>query len=332
MIKNTNPHRPGLTAIAVVMALSSTSALAQVTLPADPAAPALPSVTSAAPAVQAPAAPAPVQTVQSIPATPVLPDLPVDAAAPAPKAAAPVSHRMATRAETPKVSPPAEARAVPAAPAAIADAAPAPVQPAVTPVDAAPAPMATTPVVTPVETAAPMPANDTGNPDYAAWALLGGGTFLVMSGAAFALTRRPKRRDEEAAYRADEASATVAIVAVHPAPLPAAMVREKVAPAPVRAEPALTRDYADATPDARRNALEALVAEAPSEANPFHSRRNRLRRADFLLRTGQAEPRQGEYAVTEESAAATAAQKDRWSEMRFQGGQKARINWRPFRN
>lgn len=355
MTNKNAPYRPGLAAIAAVLALSSTPVIAQVALPADPAAPA-PAAPAPAPAMTpAPAEPqAPVQTVQSVPATPALPDIPVNDTT---SAKAP-AHTTVARTEAPSAprrSAVTEQR--PAAPAPAAKVAEPNVAPIVTPAPERAAPPTSERQITPTDTArtttpenaapATVARDGADGSNYAGWAVLGGGLLLVAGGAAFALSRRPKRRDEVVEY--DTADA----VAVHPAPLPAApamamreprhdLVPPRAAPASVVASTAmkqrqpqpvaLDRDYAEMPADDRRTALEAMVAEAPSDANPFHSRRNRLRRASFLLRTGQAAPRQGEYVVTEDRVPeAAAASTDRWSEMRFQGRQKTNISWRPAR-
>ncbi|MCE7797904.1 hypothetical protein LWE61_15240 [Sphingobium sufflavum] len=174
----------------------------------------------------------------------------------------------------------------------------------------------------------------------AGWVLLGGGLLIVAGGAAFALSRRPRRRHEEVVGydvpvapimpAARPVPATVASVVPAQAVAPPQEHFARVAPEePRRARVAsVDRVHSDASYDDRRALLEAMIAEAPSRANPFHSRRNRLRRADFLLRTGQAQPKDG-LTAAERAGVEPAMASDRWSEMRFGGAQKARISWKP---
>lgn len=189
-----------------------------------------------------------------------------------------------------------------------AEAISAPVNDAVAPVAAAPAERTTV-----------QPASASGM-DYAGWVLLGGGLLLVGGGAAFAMSRKPRRRSE--AYTAPEQTVSVEPVAAAPAPF-APVSPEPVgvrAPVTARHDPVVMRG------DTHQAALEALIAEAPSAANPFHSRRNRLRRANFLLRTGQATPTgMADTATTQEAV----TQRDRWTEMSFGGQRAARVSWRP---
>ncbi|HEX7874927.1 MAG TPA: hypothetical protein VF475_18590 [Sphingobium sp.] len=195
--------------------------------------------------------------------------------------------------------------------------------------------MTATPAPAEPQVSAQQPAAPDGA-NYANWILLGGGLLLVGGGAAFALTRRPKRRAETDTYVTTDADARV--VAAAPIVVPeralSRPVHDPVPQRPVSAsqvqrtvQPAVWQPVGD-----RRAALEAMIAEQPSEANPFHARRNRLRRADFLLRTGQAGPRQGEYRVTEERQPEPVGATDRWSEMRFRGKENTRVSWKPVTN
>lgn len=324
MIDTTTPYRPGLAAIAAVLALSSTPLMAQVALPDAPADPAASAPAPVAPAAPVQAAPvqAPVQTVQSVPVTPKLPDIAVPAESAAASAPAPRAERPAARTAV-KVSAPVERVAAAPAPAAAKPVAPKMSSETVSPAQidpVTPAPVSATKV---------QPATSGGMDDamgYAGWVLLGGGLLLVAGGATFAMTRRPKRRDE--VYADTDDMVTTSAVTPVPTFAPVAatpFVAEPVAPvaAPVVRQPVAAREVvADLPLDDRRAALEAMVAEAPSEANPFHSRRNRLRRADYLLRTGQVQP---EAAVAEETAPA----RDRWSEMSFGGKRASRFSWKP---
>ncbi len=72
-----------------------------------------------------------------------------------------------------------------------------------------------------------------------------------------------------------------------------------------------------------------MIAEEPSEANPFHSRRNRLRRADFLLRTGQVAD--SDVVTAPRTQQEPSIVSDRWSESRFGTRQNARVSWKPSR-
>lgn len=298
-----------------------------------------------------PATTAPVQTVQSLPPTaPPLPDIAVDeSAAPAPRAERTPVRSAARSAAVKATSAAPTAARITAAKQAAASEAPAPVAER-TPAEAVPPPMAQVP---PVAAPAPVaqvaqvtPAASSDGMDYAGWALIGGGLLLVAGGAAFALRRRP-RRDEEAYDEIYAASEPVEVVPAAPVPLTPAMatrpavaepkltVEDPVVETPRRAAPVMEQVQrrpvaAPVAIDDRRAALEAMIAEAPSEANPFHSRRNRLRRADFLLRTGQARPEEVLAPAPATAAEAAAPARDRWTEMSFGSKRASRINWKPL--
>jgi hypothetical protein len=178
--------------------------------------------------------------------------------------------------------------------------------------------------------------------DDADWMLLGGGLLIVAGGAAFAMRRRPSSvasRDE--VYENDRvapvvpASVSPEFVPIQFTPAMASSLNadpelplETVAEAPV-ATPA-PRPMAVIPTDDRHAALEAMVAEQPTEANPFCTRRQRLRRADYLLRTGQARPvvaGQAQPSVEQEQVSALAG--DRWSQQSFGGRRMRPINWKP---
>jgi hypothetical protein len=76
----------------------------------------------------------------------------------------------------------------------------------------------------------------------------------------------------------------------------------------------------------RHAMLEAMVAEPRSQANPFLTRGKRIRRADFLLRTGQAWPATDVAARSDQPSVLAA---DRWSETRLTGKATTRMIWRP---
>lgn len=351
MIETSTLYRPGLTAIAAVLALSSTSAMAQVALP-DVAAPApAPVAAPAAPAIES----APVQTVQSVPATPRLPDI---AVADAPAEAAPVARsqpaprqRTATTAQRVQRDPAqreavrseaarsenaaAQGNVAPAVAASAATAVPAAASPspAVTPVPTAPTTASTDETAPAQQSRAEASASE--DLGYAGWALLGGGLLIVAGGAAFAMTRRPRRRDEAVTYEVPVTATPLAPGAFAPAPAArapepvaetgAVLATQQTASRPSVAEPAQpvhARAYDD-----RHAQLEAMVAEAPSEANPFHSRRNRLRRADYLLRTGRIQDRVEPVQIAQDGTAA--ASSDRWTETRLGSRQNARVSWKP---
>ena len=338
MIDINTLHRPGLSAIAAFLALSSTPLIAQIALPADPAAAPPVAATMAAP--PAPTT-APVATVQSVPETPRLPDIAATETAAAPAtveraAREPATQRQARIAPAAKPASTGNVAREAAAPAERAGAAPsAPTMNS----DAARAGMTadqamadrTAPAAAAPESSAPVAERQADNgTGPAGWALLGGGLLLVLGGAAFALRRRPARDVENNDYAAveDGVNSFATVPAAAPAP---AMNAAPSSRAPV-AQPAMVAPRASASGD-HHDVLEAMVAEAPSEANPFRSRRNRLRRAEFLLRTGQAEARQADYgSLAQSQTQGASTRSDRWSEMRFPGEQKARVSWKPVRN
>jgi len=189
----------------------------------------------------------------------------------------------------------------------------------------APAPVATTTV---------QPASS-GGMDYAGWVLLGGGLLLVAGGATFAMTRRPRRHADDDVDATSNGSTGVIPVS---APLATAPVTPSVEPTrpaaviepqSVRAPSMARQPNLDFASDDRIAVLEAMIAEGPSEANPFHSRRNRLRRADFLLRTGRAVADVSSKSVRPEQIAPA---RDRWSQMSFGGQRATRLSWKPVTN
>ncbi len=195
MIETHTLYRPGFAAIAAVLALSSTAAMAQV---------ALPDVGAGSP-VAAPAAPpaqAPVQTVQAVSATPTLPDIAVqDAPAKAtpsrvmasPRQRADVAPVRATARVAPKVTPVATSNM-----ASEANSAP------VTPAPRAATGPKVKPIVSLNENSAPKVAPAAPRAEaqasqgmgIEAWTLLGGGLLVVAAGTALAFGRRGKRRDQ----------------------------------------------------------------------------------------------------------------------------------------
>lgn len=344
MIDTLTPYRPGLTAIAAVLALSSTPVIAQAVLP-DAAAP----TTTMSPPVAVPeAVTAPAQTVQSLPpAAPTLPDIAVTDASAAPITArpAPRSH-MVNAKTTPKLesraaSPSQNVTSNAADPvAAQATITPAPVPQASNVLLRAVTPAPVTPSTQPtVRAQSRADANALDGMGYAGWVMLGGGLLIVAGGAAFALGRRPKRHVDSVSYATPLMGVVTGVgdrmAEPHPvvvaAPVAAHVPQVKAHRSTAGAQsqgpiPEKNQGHANNANEGHRAILEVMVAEMPSEANPFHSRRNRLRRADFLLRTGQAQPQKPSFGAWQ-SHEELALVLDRWSEMSFSGKQKARVNW-----
>ncbi|MBB6122369.1 LPXTG-motif cell wall-anchored protein [Sphingobium subterraneum] len=306
------PLRPARTAIAAVLVLASTPLLAQtVPPPSEPTAPdtpppvvaTVPSAPAPAPAVVAPAAAPPVVSTVS-PSAPVQEAVAAPVERSAPRAATTPARR------TPVVErAPAEERVAspldtaPAAPLASAPA----TSPAVTPVetDLTSAPVAAEPAVQ--SDAADSP--DTG----ATVALVGGIALLAGAGAVYALRRR-KREPEFVATsaapiidpdRVSRIDATDTPLAEPTSPVverpreivapqerfafsptaPAATIAPVVSDAVVEREPQRQPQRQPLPASALANqSLEDMIAAPPSRENPFLTRKNRLRRAGFLLR------------------------------------------------
>ncbi len=157
--------------------------------------------------------------------------------------------------------------------------------PAATPVTtppAAPARAATeTPAAEPTPAAAPVEAGRSDNADQAlTWGLAGGALLLVGLAGALAFRRRRAAREidvpeEGVTLHTPEGIVTVPDSAV----MPELRAPAVAAPAPVHAAPASPL----AAADHQHGSLEAMVAAPPSAANPFLTRRNRMRRAQFLM-------------------------------------------------
>jgi len=284
--------RPALAALAAAMALSATPVVAQVaapTLPETPVASTPPAGQTPAPTVVAPVLPGqaatlPPMTVTPPPPAPAAPTVAprieaprLPEAAPAPVEAAGPAPRRAAEARPARETPRAQA---PAQPAERAEAAPpAPVEarteaPAAAPVMeqplAEPAPLT-------VAEVPPAPAEAAMSDDRALWVLGTGGAILVLGAGAFLALRRRDRREEarDIALTQDAAMA--------PAPVAAA------SPASVAFEPPAPATSVTLTPrhaSDQANQLEAMAAAPPSAENPFLSRRNRIRRAAFILEHG----------------------------------------------
>jgi hypothetical protein len=163
----------------------------------------------------------------------------------------------------------------------------------------------TQPVASPPVSSQPAIAHpaDNGFPD---WELALGGlaALVVVGGAAFALTRnrRYTAADEviEPSIIADEISAP-AVASLPSEPAPAAVPAPAPAAAyvePMTEVPAALPATSFAMPEgpvpqgaAREALVERMVDAEPDEANPFHTRKARRRRARILLQTRELDQR-----------------------------------------
>lgn len=119
----------------------------------------------------------------------------------------------------------------------------------------------------------------TGN-DALTWGLAGGALLIAGVAGALAFRRRRENGGEEGVtLHTSEGIVTVPEAAVAPEREAAVFA----ATAPFATAPATRPVLA---PDHQHDSLEAMVAAPPSAANPFLTRRNRLRRAEFLLAQG----------------------------------------------
>jgi len=263
MTRNILSVRLAGTAIAAVLAPLSSPAWAQDAASASVPPPVI---------VATPAAPAP---------TIVLPE---PTAAPAPAAepgSAPVTAEKpratstARRVEAPRSAAPAAAaspvrEAAPAAPTATVE------ETAVAPVAM---PEARSAEVSPVAVASPAPADTDGSDNSLALAGLVGLVGLGGAGA-WLLTRRRSRVIDEGFYEPEIEPETVAPAKIAE-PLPVA--------APVAAAAVMTSTSAASADLTDRQAiLEEMVAEPPSEENPFTTRKARMRRARLILQGREA--------------------------------------------
>lgn len=260
-----SPLRPGATAIAAVLALSSTPLFAQEAEPAPPL------VTPPPVVAPAPAAPAPVvaPVVQSAPApmaatpAPSISTADVAESIRADEASSTTTTRSTITRSTPvrTASPAPVARTVQAAPAVIA---PVPVPVAKT--AAPPPPMAKKDgkvVFDPQPAPAPVEADGTAD-DTLALAGFAGAAALLAAGGAYALRRRRRPEDDEV-YIADEVTLS------EPVPVPA-MAATGMAPAMAYAAPrAQEPSFPFAQPGVTQpiqSPESASVADAPATTLP----------------------------------------------------------------
>lgn len=271
--------RPAMTAIAAVLALSSTQLFAQVAPGAtEPVTQAIP-VTQSAPLV--PTASEPPAAIASDPIAPSV----EPATTTTRSSKSTTTHHAASVARPAKAAPPV-ARAAPA-PAAAALSVAGPAQTVAAP----PVPLAAVPAAPPPAVAAAPPLPTASNhmlPIAAAVGLV----LLALIGLAVVMRRRKLRREEEvaAAYEVEPA---------FEGPAPVDPLFANQAPAPIAAqstaavaEPALAGPCADAAPGSHVEA----ACEGPTHDNPSLSIKKRLKRAQFfdqreqLVAAGMAVP------------------------------------------
>lgn len=157
------------------------------------------------------------------------------------------------------------------------------------------------------------------------WGLIGGSIVLLGGAGLLAMTRRRRLREENdvvlhAALRRESPVEPV----LTPEPLAEAVpARSVITPAP--AAPA----YAMARPveGSAHGDLDAMVAAAPSAENPFRTRKNRLRRAHFLLRQGNPVASQPQRTTATEVQPQVA--KRPAPVFDFGGNMGQRRSWRP---
>lgn len=276
--------RTASTAIAAVLALSSTHVLAQdaapvIVLPDDSAVPAAP-----APVVAAEPASVATPVVQAVP-TPAAPvaapeAAPATAAAPARAAAAPAPRPVAVRTAVAPAAAPVEPAFVPAP-------APAPLT-AAAPVEAAPAPVA---VDEPVAVA--------DNDPSLTGPLLGGAAVLGLGLLGFAAMRR--RKSGPTTDRVAVIEKPRVVPAADPAMAAVAAVPHRtITPAqPIRSDYAFDRApamrasggsvplprTAPQSYEERTALLRRMVEARPDRANPFTSRKARAHRARLILQS-----------------------------------------------
>ena len=323
-----NPHRAALTAIAAVLVLGSTPAFAQQLLAGSDAgaqAPvaAAPAVPPAAPEIVIPSAqsaPTPlVSTSEGVTPITVAPPAPTisaapiiaETSAPVPQAAEASPARRAAATPPPEPAAPTVSASAPA-PQAVPTTAPAqaPTQPmpGIAPSELMAMEQGEAAATVPPAEQAPSATSDDGN----MLAIIGGtGAVLLLGGAAYALNRRRKVVSHEAVTtRYEPQSARVTDVQVSPA------TREGVMPPAAMAAPVKPMVRSSETTPMVGGDLEAMAAAAPTADNPFLTRRNRLRRAHFLLHHEQGAnsasmheaPKAPDVATTNQSQSQRSAQ------------------------
>lgn len=304
--------RPARAAIAAVLAFAPTSLLAQEVAPAAPP-PVTVTQTAPPPLVAAPPAVAPTTTPAPAMAAPA----PVVQPTPAP---VPAMAEATPQTPTPRAERPAPARAAPVVTREVA-AAPSVTPPTAEIAQVPAAPMESSVSAEPTQDIAPVevaPASaESGN--GLEWGLAGGALVLVAGLGAMAMRRR--RRTDEAAMLSDPVTSTQPI---QPAD-------DQFTYAPER-QPALALTPAMAattvrSSNAAHGSLESMVEASPSRENPFMTRKNRLRRAHFLLRQQEAPGANAEPVET----VATQTQTDRRQSVTYDFGKASMSQRRGFR-
>ena len=258
--------RPAMTAIAAVIALSSTAGLAQ---SVDPA------IATPAPAVEV--TPAPL-AAEPLAAQPIVPDTVAEPLPPEPakaKSSTSTTTRRTASAARPAKAAPLVARAAVAAPV------PAPAEP----VAAAPVAVAAMPVAPAPAVAATPPAQDTSIASNALMPIAGavGLGLLGLIGVALAMRRRKRRREEEFAAAEQYEPAIEAPAQTDPifAEQPSAQSPAEPAPAVLAAASASAGSPSDCADAAPGSHVEA-ACDGPTEDNPSLSVKKRLKRARFF--------------------------------------------------
>jgi hypothetical protein len=335
-------NRPALAAIAAVIALATSPASAQTEAATDPsvtqADPGPASVALPPPAPDAIATPDPGANLSPISPPPpqvVAPQSPVIAPpsevvqtlppSPAPTEAVPVAASETARSPSANVT---SRTAAPAAAPATASPAIATVAP-VAPPDAAPvAAVAATAPVASERVSSAQPAATT-QPDILWWALGGAGLALAGGLSLFAIGRR---KDQPEAARVDQ---TVVAARVRPNPVRATPATEpfvKLTPP----EPVVVLTPPDApsveqiAPLSPAQTLEAMVAASPSAENPFLTRKNRLRRAKYIVAHGAPEPFRAEARFKSEPTLVVGSQFEPQPAYKFtKAPSPQRFGWKP---
>lgn len=283
MTKNDFMLRPGLTAIAAVLALSTTPLHAQ---EADPVADT--TVTTTASTPEPTAEPVSSETTTSDPLAPTEVAPVATTAAEEPARTAPSAARSAPRAPT------VVTRSARAAESVAATPAPAPTAPATaTPVEPLPSELAAAPMTPDVAPVAAPTDSLVESGDMVPIAGAAGLGILALAGAGMALRRR--RRDETLVEQDDLAPVAEPRIARPVTPAP---VATPVAPvASDRSAFGWGAAAATAAPAAARDGSHVEAAyRGPTPDNPFLSLKKRLRRAAFFdqreraVRAGKASP------------------------------------------